>query len=82
MLAAAASADAMMGAVLLFVFGIARGIPIIAIGAAADLLPRMLPASLWMRRIERAAGVVLLVASAAFGYQAGVYAGWVPPVPI
>lgn len=82
MLAAAASADAMMGAVLLFIFGIARGIPIIAVGAAADLLPRMLPASLWMRRIERAAGILLLLASAAFGYQAAVYAGWVPPVPI
>lgn len=80
MLAAAGSADPLMGAILLLVFGIARGIPIIAAGAAVDLLPRMLPLSLWTRKIEYAAGILLLAASAAFGYQAAVWMGWLPPL--
>ena len=80
MFAAASTGDALMGGALLLVFGLARGIPIVAVVGAADLLPRLFPIALWMPRIERIAGVLLLVASAAFGYQAGVYAGWLPPL--
>ena len=80
MFAAASTGDALMGGALLLVFGLARGIQIVAVVGAADLLPRLFPIALWMPRIERIAGVLLLVASAAFGYQAGVYAGWLPPL--
>lgn len=82
MLAAGASGDAMMGATLLFVFGLARGVPIVLVGAVADLLPRFFPVMFWMPRIERVGGGLLIIAAAAFAYQGGVYAGWFPPVPI
>jgi cytochrome c-type biogenesis protein len=80
LMTAAASGDAIMGAALLFVFGIARGIPILLVGAATGLLTRLGSAMLWVPRIERAAGVLLLIAAAAFAYQAAVYAGWLPRV--
>lgn len=81
-LAATTSADPMMGAALLFAFGVARGIPIVMVGAAADLLPRLFPVMFWMPVIERVGGGLLLVAAAAFAYQGGVYAGWFPPLPL
>ncbi len=78
LMTAAGSGDAAMGAALLFVFGIARGVPILLVGAATGLLTRLGSAMLWVPRIERAAGIILLIAAAAFAYQGGVYAGWLP----
>jgi len=78
LITAAGSGDAAMGAVLLSVFGLARGIPILIVGAATELLSRLGAAMLWIPRIERGAGILLLIAAAAFAYQGGVYAGWLP----
>jgi len=80
LMTAAGSGDALMGAALLFVFGIARGVPILLVGMAAGLLTRLGSAMLWVPRIEHAAGVLLLIAAAAFAYQAAVYAGWLPRI--
>lgn len=80
LMTAAGSGDAAMGAALLFVFGIAPGIPILLVGAATGLLNRLGSAMPWVPRIERAAGIMLLIAAVAFAYQAGVYAGWLPRV--
>lgn len=82
LMTAAGSGDAAMGAALLFVFGVARGVPILLVGAATGLLTRLGSAMLWVPRIERAAGIILLIATAAFAYQGGVYAGWLPRIEV
>lgn len=80
LMTAAGSSDFWTGGVLLFVFGLARGIPIIVVGTATHVFARMHRMMFWVPRIERVAGVLLLIAAAAFGYQAGVYAGFLPPI--
>ncbi len=80
LMTAAGSGDAAMGASLLFIFGIARGVPILLVGAATGMLTRLGSAMLWVPRIERVAGVLLLIAAGAFAYQGAVYAGWLPRI--
>ncbi len=80
LMTAAGSGDAVMGSLLLFVFGVARGLPILVVGAAAGVLTRLGSAMLWVPFIERAGGLLLLIAAAAFAYQAGIYAGWLPRI--
>jgi len=72
--AAAASADPVMGAALMFTFGLARGIPIVAAGTAAGALARLRHTRAFIRWAERAAGALMLVAALYFFYQAAVYA--------
>lgn len=80
LMAAGATGDPWMGAALLLAFGVARGVPIIAVGTAASALARMRKAMFWVPRIERVGGVLLLAASIWFLYRGGIYAGWWPPV--
>ncbi len=80
LMAAAGSGDALMGAALLFVFGLTRGVPILIVGAATKSLARLPSVMMWVPRVERIGGVLLFVAAAAFAYQGGVYAGWLPPL--
>ncbi len=80
LMAAAGTGDVFMGALLLFVFGLARGLPILVVGAAAGVLQRMQGLMLAVPRIERIGGVLLLLAALAFAYQGGVYARLWPPL--
>lgn len=77
--AAATTADPVMGAVLMFTFGLARGIPIVAAGTAAGFFAHLWRTHVLVRWVERAGGVLLLVAGLFFLYQAAVYAGWLAP---
>ena len=77
---AASTADPIMGAALMFTFGVARGIPIVVAGTAAESLARLRGTRGFVRWIERAGGVLLLAAALYFLYQAAVYAGWLSPI--
>ena len=76
---AASTADPIMGAVLMFTFGLARGIPIVVAGTAAGTAAHLRSTRGFVGWIERAAGVLLLAAALYFLYQAAVYAGWLSP---
>lgn len=75
-LAAASTADPVMGAVLMFTFGIARGIPIVVTGTVAAKISHMRQTSTFIRWVERIGGGLLLAAAIYFLYQAAWYAGW------
>jgi cytochrome c-type biogenesis protein len=74
--AAGATADPLMGAVLMFAFGVSRGIPIVVVGTAAGTLahrPHTYRFALWAERVGAA---FTLAAALYFLYQALVYSGW------
>ncbi len=77
--AAAASGEAWIGAALMFTFGLARGAPLVAAGAVTDAALHMHRLAAWVPRIERAGGVLLLIAALYFLYQSAAASGWVPP---
>ena len=77
---AASTADPIMGAVLMFTFGVARGIPIVVAGTVAGSLARLRGTRGFIRWIERAGGGLLLGAALYFFFQAAVYAGWLSPI--
>lgn len=79
-LAAATTADPVMGAVLMFAFGVARGIPIVVTGTVAANVSGLRQTRAFIRWIERIGGALLIAAALYFLYQAAVYAGWVSPV--
>lgn len=63
----AATGSWWFGAALMFVFGVARGLPLLIVGTGAGTLTRLRQRSLaWARRLEWGSGVVLLAASAYF----------------
>ena len=77
--AAAATGEPWLGAALLFTFGLARGVPLLAAGTATGAvkhLPRLAPL---VPKLERAGGVLLLLAALYFVYQSAAFAGFVPP---
>jgi cytochrome c-type biogenesis protein len=77
--AAAVSGTPWLGGVLLLVFGLARGLPLLFVGAATEKIKSMPRLTLWIPAIERAAGFVLLIAAIYFLYQSAVYAGLLSP---
>ena len=77
---AASSGDPYLGGLLLFTFGIARGIPILLVGTTSDILRQTQKHYSWTSRVEQIGGVLLLLAAPYFAYQAAAYAGWVPPI--
>ena len=77
--AAATTADPLMGAVLMFTFGLARGIPIVVAGTAAGTVAHLRQTYRFTLWVERTGGVLMLAAALYFLYQAAVYAGWLPP---
>ena len=77
--AAAATGTPWLGAVLLFVFGLARGVPLVIAGTAAGTLTHVRRFTTWVPKIEQASGVLLLLAALFFVYQAAAYAGYVTP---
>jgi len=61
-------------------FGLARGAPLLVAAVATDLVklvPRVAPA---LPRIERAGGVVVLLAAAYFFYLSAFHAGLAPAI--
>ena len=78
--AAAGTGEAFLGGVLLFCFGLARGVPIIIIGTATGVLKQTQRFAAWIPRIEFAGGILLLLGAPYFAYQGAAYAGWVPPL--
>jgi cytochrome c-type biogenesis protein len=79
--AAAATGSPWTGGLLLFVFGIARGLPLVLVGTATQLVARMPRVTLWVPAIERVGGVVLLLSALFFLYQSAASAGIAPPIP-
>ena len=78
--AAAATGEAWLGAALLFVFGLARGVPLVAAGVATGTVKHLRRAAPLVPRIERVGGVLVLLAAVLFLYQSAAYAGLVPPL--
>jgi cytochrome c-type biogenesis protein len=77
--AAASTADPILGAALMFTFGLARGIPIVATGTAVGTLAHLRRTRGFIRWAERAGGVLMLAAAIYFLYQVTIFAGWLPP---
>ena len=78
--AAAATGTPWLGAILLFVFGLARGVPLLLVGTAAGLVTHMRRFAAWVPTIERTAGMLLIVAALYFLYQSAAAVGFVPPL--
>ena len=77
--AAAATGEPWLGAVLLFVFGLARGVPLLLAGTATGTVKHVRRFATWVPAIERASGSLMLLASLYFFYQAAAYAGFATP---
>ena len=76
--AAAATGSLWLGAALMFVFGLARGTPLLIAAVATDLVklvPRFAPV---VPRIEFAGGLLVLLAALYFFYLSAFYAGLAP----
>jgi cytochrome c-type biogenesis protein len=73
--AAAATGTWWFGALLMFVFGLARGLPLLAVGASAGLFARLKGATRWAPRLQTAAGWLLLLAGVFFVAEA-VRSAW------
>jgi cytochrome c-type biogenesis protein len=80
--AAGATGNPWLGAALLFTFGVARGLPLIAAGAATGAVKHMRRTAAMVPRIERAGGVLVLLAAGYFFYNSAVSAGLTPLVPL
>lgn len=74
--AAAATGTWWFGGALMFVFGIARGVPLLLVGAGAGLLDRVRGSGAWVRRMEVAAGALLLLGAVYF-LGSGLWTAWV-----
>lgn len=79
--AAASTADPVMGGVLMFTFGLARGIPIVLAGGLAGSVTHLRRTRRFVVWVERVSGVLILVAALYFVLQAAIYAGLLPPLP-
>ena len=80
--AAAATGIPWLGGILLFVFGLARGAPLVVVGTMAGAVARVSRVAFWVPAIERGSGLLLLAAALYFAYQSGVYAGLMPPLDV
>lgn len=80
--AAAATGSPWIGGLLMFLFGLARGVPLVFVGAAAQAMRRVPRASGWVPKVEQAAGVLLLLSALLFLYLAAAYLGFVPPLRV
>ena len=77
--AAAATGEPWLGAVLLFTFGLARGVPLLVAGTVAGMVTQVHRAATWLPAIERVGGILLLLAAVFFLYQSAAYAGFATP---
>ena len=74
--AAAATGSVWFGAALMFVFGLARGIPLLLVGTGAGVLGGLQKVSRWVPKLERAGGVALLL-GAVFFLANALWTAWV-----
>ena len=74
--AAAATGTWWFGAALMFVFGLARGLPLLLVGAGTGLLERLRGSARWIRGMEVTGGVLLLLAGLYFLGNA-VWTAWI-----
>ncbi len=74
--AAAATGSWWWGALLMFVFGLARGLPLLALGAGAGWFGRLGDASRWVPRLQMVAGWLLLLGGGFFLWEA-VRTAWI-----
>jgi cytochrome c-type biogenesis protein len=65
----------------MFLFGLARGLPLLVIGGGAQEMNRMPRLTPWVPTIERVGGALLLLAALFALYQSAVFAGLAPPIP-
>lgn len=77
--AAASTTDPAMGAGLMFTFGLARGIPIVAAGTAASEFAHARQMRSFIRWVERVGGILMLAAAAHFFNQGTPFARWLAP---
>ena len=70
----------LLAGALLFTFGLGRGVPLIIVGSTAGLLKGLSGAEIWILRIERLGGAILLLAALFYFYQSAVYKGLVSPL--
>lgn len=74
--AAAATGTWWFGAALMFVFGLARGVPLLLVGTGTGLIDRVRRTGRWVRNVERVGGVLLLLAALYF-LGNGLWTAWV-----
>lgn len=74
--AAAATGTWWYGAALMFVFGLARGVPLLLLGTGTGLIDRVRGGGRWISTLERAAGALLLLAALYF-LGTGLWTAWV-----
>ena len=80
--AAALTGTPWLGGALLLVFGLARGVPLLFVGAATGTVKGVPRLTMWVPQIEKACGAVLLLAAIYFLYQSAAYAGLVAPLTL
>ncbi|MBI5905081.1 MAG: sulfite exporter TauE/SafE family protein [Deltaproteobacteria bacterium] len=66
-----ASGNPLFGASLFFTFALGMGLPVVALGASAGLLAALPKSGAWMTRVQRAFGVLLLLAGEYLLLEAG-----------
>lgn len=74
---ASTTTDPLLGGILLFAFGIGRGVPIVLAATVTGFLARTLDAMRAVAWLERIVGLLMLGASVWLAYQGAIYAGWV-----
>ena len=74
--AAAATGTWWFGALLMFVFGLARGLPLLLVGAGAGWFAHLQAATRWVPRLQTAAGWLLLLGGTYFAFEAA-RAAWI-----
>lgn len=74
--AAAATGTWWFGALLMFVFGMARGLPLLLVGVSAGGFAKLRSATAWVPRLQAAAGWLLLLGGAYFIFEA-IRAAWI-----
>jgi cytochrome c-type biogenesis protein len=74
--AAAATGTWWFGALLMFVFGLARGLPLLLVGTGAGWFARLKAATAWVPRLQTMAGWLLLLGGAYFLFEA-LRAAWI-----
>lgn len=79
--AAASTADPVMGGVLMFTFGLARGVPIVVVGGLAGSVTHLRRTRRFIVWAERISGILILAAALFFLLQAAIYAGLIAPWP-
>lgn len=75
-IAASSTADPLLGAVLMGVFGLGRSFPLVIAGTSAANFVQHRHSRLIVRWAERLGGLLLISAAVYFTWQAGRYAGW------